>query len=99
MAKYLILWELDDSRVPVDADERSTMWEAMADTVKQDIEDGKTTDWGCFVGETKGYAVIDQNDVIDITKGLQRFYPFVTFQVHQVMSVEQMTEVAESMTE
>ena len=59
MAKFLILWEFDDTRAPIDAEERGTMWGAMVDTIKKDIAEGKTTDWGCFTGETKGYAVGD----------------------------------------
>lgn len=74
------------------------MWGAMADTVRQDIAEGKTTDWGCFTGETKGYSVSDQDDV-DLAKDLQRFYPFVTSKVFPVMSIDQITELAHSLTE
>lgn len=98
MAKFLILWELDDSRAPLDAEERGTMWGAMVDMIKEDMASGGTTDWGCFVGETKGYTVAE-SDEVELAVGLQRFYPFVTFKVFPVMSIDQMTEVAHSLTE
>ncbi len=98
MPKYLMTWEVDPSRVPTDAKERGAMWSMMLETVKQDIKEGRANDWGCFVGETRGYSIGEQSE-IDLAKNLQRFYPFVTFQVHQVMSVDEMAEVAKSMTE
>ncbi len=97
MAKYLILWQVDQTRVPADPKERGALWSGMADMVKQNIKEGVTLDWGCFVGETNGYAVAYQTD-LELSANLQRYYPFVTFKVYPVMSVEQAGELAKALT-
>ena len=96
MPKYFMTWEVDPTRVPTDAKERGAMWSMMVEMVKQDLNEGKEEDWGCFVGETSGYSVSERSE-IDLAKDLQRFYPFVTFKVHQVMSVDEMAEVTKSL--
>lgn len=97
MPKYFMLWEVDPSAMPADPKERGALWLGMTEMVKQDIKEGRTSDWGCFVGETNGYAVGEQSE-IDLAKDLQRFYPAITFRVFQVMSVDQIAEVAKSLT-
>ena len=99
MGKYLVLWELNNSLAPVDAKERGAMWLAMAETVKQDLAEGKDTDWGCFVGETKGYAITEQVDEVTVMKDLQRFFPYITFKTHPIGTVDQIAELALSLTE
>ena len=98
MPKYLVLWEVDGTRAPTDANKRGAMWGMMVDMIKQDLKEGREEDWGAFVGETRGYSVSERSEV-DILKDLQRFYPLVKFEVHQVVSVEQVAEVAKSLTE
>ena len=98
MPKYVMTWEVDPTRVPIDLKERGELWGGMVEMVKQEIRDGITTDWGCFVGEAKGYSVGEQSE-IDLAKTLQQFYPFVTFEVHQVMTIDEMAEVIQSLTE
>ena len=60
MPRYLMTWEVDDTRVPIDIRERAVLWSGMIEMVKQQMKDGTTVDWGAFVGEGKGvsaYAV------------------------------------------
>jgi hypothetical protein len=98
MPKYLVLWEVDPSRAAVDAKERGALWSGMIDMVKQDIADGTMLDWGCFVGETNGYTISDESEV-ELGKDLQRFFPFLTFTVKQIASLDQIAEVARSLAE
>ena len=98
MAKYLLLWEVDTSRTPIDPKERGEAWSAMLDMVKQDIKDGVTKDWGSFLGEDRGYMVYEGSEM-ELEKGLQQYVPFVTFKTYRIMSVEQMAELAKSLTE
>jgi len=70
----------------------------MVDMIKQDLAEGREEDWGNFVGETRGYTIAERSEV-DIAKDLQRFYPMVKFEVHQVASVDQVAELAKSLTE
>jgi len=95
MAKYLLLWELDRDKIPDDAKARSEGWAMMLEMVKQDIQAGFHSDWGSFVGEMRGYTV-SEGEPVELAKTMQRFTPFVSFEVHPVMSVDQTLEVARS---
>lgn len=98
MPKYVMLWEVDASKAPVNPKERGAAWAAMISLVKQDMKEGKITDWGSYAGESKGYSVGTMTE-LEMAKNLQRFFPYVKFQVHQVMTVDQTAELAKSMTE
>ena len=97
MPKYLIMWEVDPNKAPVDPKERGALWAGMVEMIKQEMKDGITVDWGCFTGEARGYS-IGNNDALNLSKELQQYYPFVTFDVHQVMSVDDIGEVAKSLS-
>ncbi len=96
MPKYFMTWEVDPSRVPTDPKERGAMWSGMTEIIKQQMKDGITKDWGCFVGETSGYSVSEQSE-ISLATEIQQFYPFITFKVHQVMSIDDIAEVSKSL--
>jgi hypothetical protein len=98
MPKYFMTWEVDPTRVPTDLKERSALWGGMMEMIKQQMKDGTTTEWGSFVGEARGYSVGEQSEK-ELVKTLQQFYPFVTFQVHRVMTVDEMAEVIKSLAE
>jgi hypothetical protein len=97
MAKYLLLWEIDTTRVPVSPKERGAGWKALMEMVKQDMKKGMTKDWGAFVGEINGYSVAEGTEV-EIGNMLQQFAPFVRFKVHPIASVSQVEEVIKALT-
>ena len=97
MAKYLLLWELNEDKMPDDPKARGEGWAMMLDMIKQDLETGVHSDWGTFVGEMRGYTVME-NDPVELMKLIQRFAPFVVFEVHQVVSVDDVMEVAKSLS-
>ena len=97
MGKYLVLWEVDQSRVPVDAKEKGAGWGALLEMVKQDIKAGITKDWGGFVGEINGYAVLEGTEV-EVGKALTKYSPYVHFKVHPISSVSQVGEVIKILT-
>jgi hypothetical protein len=98
MPKYFMTWEVDPTKVPVDIKERSAMWVGMLEMVKQQMNEGTTTEWGSFVGETRGYSVGDQSEK-DLIKTLQQYYPYVTFEVHRVLTVDEMIEAVKSLAQ
>jgi len=97
MAKYLLLWEIDTTRVPVSPKERGAGWKTLMEVVKQDMKKGMTKDWGAFVGEINGYSVAEGTEV-EIGNMLQQFAPFVRFKVHPIASVSQVEEVIKALT-
>jgi hypothetical protein len=97
MGKYLVLWEVDRTRVPVDAKERGAAWGLMLDMVKKDIQAGMSKDWGSFVGELKGYAVAEGTEV-EVANMLMQYSPYVSFKVHPIASVAQVGDVIKKMS-
>jgi len=98
MAKYFMTWEADESLWPTDPKELNALVSKLSEMVKQDMKEGKTSDWGIFVGGDKGYAISEGN-ALDLYKGLQRFHPYINFMVHEVLSIDEVSEVWKSMTE
>lgn len=97
MGRYLVLWEIDQSRVPVNAKEIAAGWSLLAEMVKQDIKSGITKDYGAFVGETNGYSIMEGTEV-EVTSGLAKYAPYVIYKVHAIVSLSQTGEVIKSMS-
>jgi hypothetical protein len=94
--KYLGLWEIDQTRIPVDPVERGNLFLLMLNMVKQDMESGKTKEWGGFVGELKGFFVAEGSEV-DISLMLQQYVPYVSFKLHAAMIFGQVEEYAKAL--
>ena len=97
MGKYLLLWDFDRSRVPVDLKERAVGLNMLVEMVKQDIKKGFIKDWGVFPGEFAGYSIVEATEV-DVMKFIQQYTPFVYFKVHPVGSVSHVDEMIKAMT-
>ncbi len=96
MGKYLLLWEVDTTRLPVNPKERGAGWHALMEVVKQDMKKGITKDWGAFVGELCGYS-IGEGSELELMNSLQQYSPFVHFKVHPIASVSQVEEMIKTM--
>ena len=96
MGKYLYLWEIDRTKIPVDPKERGTGFSMLMEMVKQDIKKGITKDWGVFAGEHNGYSVVEGTEV-EIMNQLQQFVPFIRFKVHPIASVSQVEEMIKAL--
>jgi len=97
MGKYLLLWELDQSKVPISAKERGTGWSLLIGMVKQDLQKGAMKDWGAFVGEINGYTVVEGSEV-EIGNLIQQYVPFVSFKAHPVASVGQVDQIVQDLS-
>ena len=95
MAKYFITWEADESLWPIDPKEQGALGVKLAEMVKQSMKEGKTSDWGVFVGGDKGYAVVEGN-AVDLYTELQQYHPYINFMVHQVLSINELLEAQKS---
>jgi hypothetical protein len=96
MGKYLYLWEIDRTKIPVDPKERGTGFSMLMEIVKQDIKKGITKDWGVFAGEHNGYSIVEGTEV-EIMNQVQQYTPFVYFKVHPVASVSQVEEMIKAL--
>jgi len=97
MAKYLILWQIDGTKVPANPKERASMWEPFVNMVEQDMAKGISKDWGAFVGELRGYAIAEGTEV-EIGNMLQQYVPYVQFEVHPVMATGPVREVIKALS-
>ena len=59
MAKYFMVWESDESLWPADPKEQAALGMKLGEMVKQGMKEGRTLDWGIFVGGDRGYAVVE----------------------------------------
>ena len=96
MGKYLLLWELDRTKIPADLKERGVEFKMLMKVIKQDIKKGILKDWGVFVGESHGYSIV-QGTEVEVIKASQRYTPFVYFAVHPIASVNQAGEVIKAL--
>ena len=84
------------SKVPTDPKERAAMRMKMLEMTKQNLKEGKISDWGIFLGGYKGYA-IGEGSAVDMAIGTAQFSPYVTFNVEEVLSVDEMLEATKSL--
>lgn len=96
MGKYLLLWQLDSDRVPVDPNERAAGWTGLMAMVKQDLEKGISKDWGAFVGEGGGYAIAEGTET-EVSIMTQQYSPYVQFETHPIMSVNQVEDMLKAL--
>jgi len=92
MAKYLMLWSLDKSLVPVDPKERAAGWGLLMELVKQDMQKGVTKDWGLFPSEGAGYSILEGTNV-EIMQTTEQFVPYVDFETHPIATAEEAAEL------
>ena len=96
MGKYLLLWDLNPDRVPVDPKERAAAWSMFIDMIKQHMNEGITKDWGSFIAEGSGYAVVEGSEM-EVINHCQKFVPFVAFETHPVASIDQIEEMIKAL--
>jgi hypothetical protein len=97
MGKYLALWEIDQTKVPISPQERGSGWGALMDMVKEDLKKGTLKDWGAFVGEINGYSIAEGTEV-EVANAFHRYVPWVSFKVHPIASVSHVDEVIKALT-
>lgn len=92
MGRYLILWELDKSHVPTDPKQRADGWAFLMEMVKQNIKKGLVKEWGMFVGELRGFDIVEGSEV-EIGKMITHYVPFINFQVHPIATLSHVEEI------
>jgi len=97
MGRYLLLWDIERTRVPLDPKERGAGFNMLLEMVKQDMKKGLTKDWGVFIGEHTGYSVVEGSEV-EIMKQIQQYTPYVYFKVHPIGSVAQVEDMIKAIT-
>jgi hypothetical protein len=92
MGRYLLLWEADETKIPLDPTVRRESWLLACEMVKKDFESGLIKDWGVFLGQTKGFA-IDEGTEEEVAKATLKYIPYFRFQIIPMLTVDQHIEV------
>lgn len=96
MAKFILHWQLDPARVPVDPKERAAGWGILMQAVHADIKKGVTTEWGAFAGEGRGYCVVE-GSAADVHTFTQQYAPFVHFETKALVSTDEVDALLKKM--
>jgi hypothetical protein len=97
MPRYLVLWEVDQAKIPTNPKEVGTGWAVLMKMVRQDQEKGIMKHWGAFVGEARGYDVLEGSE-LDVMKTIQQYVPFVKVRAHPLASEKQVNELIKGLT-
>ena len=92
----LILWEANQSLMPIDKKERGKLILSMLESVKNDIDSGEIKMWGVSSGGGNGYSITERSpkEVFAVT---MKYAPYINFEVKPMLSVDEMFDVIKEM--
>jgi len=96
MGKYLILWEADESKIPIDTAERQVGWQMATEMVRQDMNDGLVKDYGSFIGQPNGFSIAEGTEEAVLNMAI-KFMPFFRFKVIPIASIDQVEAAIKTM--
>ncbi len=96
MARYLMEWQLDPTKVPIDPKERAKAWLLMVQMVKQDMQKGFIKAWGAYIGEGNGFGLFEGSEE-EAAKMAQKYIPFVRFTTHPAATIDDMENLCKQM--
>ena len=96
MARYMMLWEYQTDRAPVDLKEKKKQWMALVAAVKKQLKSGQLKDYASFAGEAAGYVVVEGGPA-DVHAITSIYSPFVKFVTKPLMTVEEIEKVYKSL--
>ena len=97
MRRFLIIWEGDISRQPVDFKERGQAYKQALAMVKQDLDSGILKEWGKINGLLKGFWIAEGTEV-EIGLMMEKYKPFFSFtEISPVINYDQAIEFTDIM--
>lgn len=91
MSKYLVIWATNQSEMSANPEEAAKILSGAKEWVQQNIDKGFLKSWGAFLNVTKGYGVWEC-DPVDLYKENQKFTPYFTCEIHEVLSVDEIPQ-------
>ncbi len=98
MAKCILLWEIDMTKIPVDPKERLGGYTMLVNMVKNDFEKGILKDWGEFSSHLKGYAIMEGTEE-EVYADTMKYDPYVKFTVYPVVSIDFVAKTIETLSQ
>ena len=96
MGRYLLIWEVDESKIPINPEERKVGWLAAIEMTKQDMKAGLTKDWGSFLGQTKGFSITEGTED-DVIRETLKYIPYFRFKLYPLVSIEKLEAAIKAM--
>ena len=96
MARYMLFWEYDATRCPLDPKEKVGQWLALTEVVKNQLKNGQIKEWAHYAGETSGFVIVEGTEM-DALKVSDSFVPYVKFTSKVLLTIEQCEQVWKSM--
>ncbi len=98
MARYMVLWEVDASRISDDAKARKAQFLAGQELVMQKIKEGVIKEWGAFAGELSGYSIME-GSAKDLHALNALWLPLVKFTTKEALTIEVVNKLTKAMPE
>jgi hypothetical protein len=95
MGRFLLLWEADETKIPLDPTVRRESWLAACEMVRQEFKSGLTKDWGCFLGQPKGFTISEGTEE-EVAKVALKYIPYFRFQIFPILTLDQNVEAVKS---
>ena len=98
MAKYLVLWKVDEDKMPADPKEKKQMLLEAVKQLKKELKSGIVKDWGTCLGESHGYSIIEGNDLETHARHVG-WMPMAKFTVHRVLTLDEVEKAYKGLPE
>ncbi len=96
MARYMMLWEMNTSKIPDDPKTKKAQWLGFQEIVVQQLKEGSMKEWGAFAGEMCGYAIFEGN-AVDLHTRTAGWVPFVKFKVGELLTIEDVNKATKAL--
>ena len=96
MATSLILWEANDSLMPIDREERRKLIMSMLEGVKKSVDSGEMKMWGISSGGGNGFSISERSSK-EIFALAMKYAPYIKFQIKPMLSVDEMIDIMKEM--
>ena len=98
MARYLAIWHVNPSAPwPADPSENLEMLEMMWSAIDGLMKKGEIEETGSFPEGHIGYT-IGKGETIDAYRNANMFYPFIIFEIHEIIPYEKQKQIIRANT-
>jgi hypothetical protein len=98
MARYMILWEMDTSRMPEDTKAKKAQWLGFQDIVKKNVKEGVFKEWGQLAGGICGYCIFE-GSAVELHTLTEQWIPYVKFKVGELLTIDEINEATKALPE
>jgi hypothetical protein len=98
MARYMVLWEVEASRIPEDPKTKKALLLGFQELVKKQLKEDIVKEWGAFAGEGSGYIIVEGN-VVRLHSITEGWVPFVKFTTKVIMTIDEVNKATKALPE